>query len=254
MKHEIVLVNNVKRTLQAATALTQPGTEQRICIWHGPAGLGKTTAAEILTTKQQAVYVRALAVWTPTAMLAAICAELQINDNCTRKWQMVQNIMRSLEERPRPIIVDEADHIAGDPKNIETLRDVHDMCGVPIVLIGMEGLVKSLRRRPQVAQRVGAEIIFQPLNHADATQVAKQLCEVQLAEDLIDKLFKASQGSIRSFKVGLASIEQRAKTLQLPVIGTKEWGDKPFFFAQSTARGIAKADDAPASGSLTVAA
>ncbi|MFN3883235.1 MAG: AAA family ATPase [Rhodocyclaceae bacterium] len=242
MKHETVLVNNVKRVLSAATALTQPGAEQKFSVWHGPAGLGKTTAATVLATRFDAVFVRALAVWTPTAMLHTICAELQINDPSGRKWQMVEAIMRALDANPRPIIVDESDHIAGEKQNIETLRDLHDMCGVPIILIGMEGLKKALERRKQVASRVGSEIEFKPLSQSDAELVTRQLCEVKIAEDLQAKLFDACQGSIRSLKVGLASIETRARAIGAATMTLKDWGDKPFFFAQSKHKPLPRPD------------
>lgn len=253
MRHETVLVNNIKRVLSAATALTQPGAEQKFCVWHGPAGLGKTTAATVLATKHDAVFVRALAVWTPTAMLYAICAELGINDPGGRKWQMVEAIMKALDANPRPIIVDEGDHIAGEKQNIETLRDLHDMCGVPIILIGMEGLKKALERRKQVASRVGSEIEFKPLTQADAALVAQKLCEVKVAQDLQDRLYEACQGSIRSLKVGLATIEQRARAMGREEMSLADWGDRPFFFAQGKQKALPKPDQAPPAGLAVVA-
>lgn len=51
-----------------------------------------------------------------------------------------------LKNKPQMIIVDEIDYLLSDFKTIETLRDLHDETGIPIVLVGMSLAKRKLKK------------------------------------------------------------------------------------------------------------
>lgn len=195
---------------------------------HGYTGAGKTTAVTWLVNRTRGVYVRALRTWTPNTMLAKVLAELQIQPR-GRNAEMVDQITTALLESQRPLFVDEADYLLKDADMIETLRDVHDVAGVPVVMVGMEGIEKRLRARPQLAGRISHWVEFLRSDIDDARAVTDTVCEVQVADDLLELLHGQAGGSVRNIVVGLARIEQFAKANGLTSIGADQWGGRKLF-------------------------
>ena len=64
------------------------------------------------------------------------------------------------------LIVDEVDYLINDSKAIETIRDIHDKTGIPVLLVGMGSVDKKLSRYKHLFDRI-IEIYkhqFQDLN------------------------------------------------------------------------------------------
>ncbi|MGQ0622751.1 MAG: AAA family ATPase [Panacagrimonas sp.] len=230
MLSKIVPVKNVARLNDAGEALRRrPAGMPGMGLVHGETGYGKTTAVTWYANRCNAVYVRALACWTPAAMLTAIARDLRIQPrgSCAA---MMHDIIEALSLSNRPLFVDEADYLIDSKRMTESLRDLHDMTTVPVVLIGMGGIDQRLSHRKQLTGRVMQDVQFQPLDLEDARTLASTLCEVRVADDLLERLHRQAGGSARLLVVGLARIEQRAKSQGAAEISAAAWGKADSFF------------------------
>lgn len=230
MRSKIVPITNVARLAEAGEALLNrsPGMPGMGLV-YGASGLGKTTAVAWLATRQHGVFVRAMAMTTPTSLCESICLELGIARRSSTVGT-IGAIVEKLAEANRPLFVDEADYIAGQQRLVETLRDIHDLSSVPVILIGMSNLRRTISQREQLAGRIAQWVEFQPASVEDIRALARDLVEVSVADDLIDRLHVASKGSVRNAVVGLGRIEQFARARSLSKIGAAEWPKNADFF------------------------
>lgn len=230
MLAKIVPVKNVARLNDAGEALRRrPAGMPGMGLVHGETGYGKTTAVTWYANRCNAVYVRALACWTPAAMLSAIARDLRIQPrgSCAA---MMHDLIEALSLSNRPLFVDEADYLIDSKRMTESLRDLHDMTTVPVVLIGMGGIDQRLSHRKQLTGRVMQDVPFKPLDIEDAHTLATSLCEVKVGEDLLERLHRQCGGSARLLVVGLSRIEQHARSQGSNTISAAGWGKKDDFF------------------------
>lgn len=229
MRNKLALVKNVAALQLAYESLASrdlgiPG----MALVYGYTGAGKTTGVTWLVNRTRGVYVRAAATWTPSTMLGRIMAELGAAA-LNRSAQMVDHIVGALTEQQRPLFVDEADYLLGNVKMLETLRDIHDLSGVPVVLIGMEGIERRLVHRPQLARRISHWVEFLPSDLDDARTLATTVCEVALDDELLQRLHQESGGSMGLMAVGMARIEALAKANGWAQVSGEQWGDRKLF-------------------------
>lgn len=235
MRTLVIPVKNIARLAEASGALLTrtPGTPGMGLIF-GKSGLGKTTATAWFVNQCDGVYVRALSTWTPSTMLQAILRELDTAPTKLRASSMVMQIAEILRLTGRPLFLDEFDYIVEDKKMTETLRDIHDLSSVPIVLVGMDGVRQKVQLRDQFVNRIAQWVEFKAADFEDCNMLGDQLCEVKILPDLMRKLFEASKGVIRLIVIGLDVIERRAKTLGLKEIGLDKWGSSSFFLTDTS--------------------
>lgn len=235
MKHRIVPIKNVIALSEASDALIHRGMGMpgMGLIW-GQTGAGKTTAATWLINRVHGVYVRALSTSTPSSFLGSILRELdqEPGGSCA---QMVERIVERLATSMRPLFIDETDYVADSKRLTETLRDIHDLSTVPVVLIGMQGIQRKLQHREQLSGRIAQWVEFGPADHEDARALTDGLCEVEVADDLLERLHSAAGGEVRRICVGLGRIEQHARARSLDRISLADWshGDEGFFIPRA---------------------
>ncbi|MNF74171.1 hypothetical protein D3C84_561980 [compost metagenome] len=108
---------------------------------------------------------------------------------------------------------------------VETVRDIHDESGVPVILIGMNDIAKKLKRYPQFESRVMEWVEFKECTFADARQIADDMCEgFRVADDLLTELLTAAKNEIRRVVTGLYQIESIAKSKDLNVMTKRDFG------------------------------
>jgi len=234
MKSFVAPVKNIGRLSEASDALLTrtPGTPG-IGLIFGKSGLGKTTATAWFVNQCNGVYVRALSTWTPGAMLQSILRELDVAPTKLRAASMVTQIADVLRVTGRPLFLDEFDYIVEDRKMTETLRDIHDISSVPIVLVGMDGVQQKVQLRDQFVNRIAQWVEFKPADFEDCQLLSKSLCEITIKTELLRKLFDSSKGVIRLIVIGLDAIERKARTLGVSEIGSEQWGNTNFFLSDS---------------------
>ena len=231
MKHKIIPVKNVARLASAYQALeSRPLNTPGMGLVWGDTGRGKTTATTWLINRCNGIYVRALALWNASSMLRAIAEELDLDTKGTRTALEVRVIER-LAETQRPLFVDEADHIVGNEQMMETLRDIHDLSTVPVIMIGMGQMRKKVARYEQLENRIMHWVEFSACDHEDAVTLSRGMCDVEVEEDLLNELIEMTRGEIRRLVVGLAQIEDEAKVQGLSKIGKSQF-KRDFFLGQ----------------------
>ncbi|MES1936713.1 ATP-binding protein [Salinisphaera hydrothermalis] len=229
MKYEIVQTENIARLHEASTALMErhvgmPG----MGVVHGDTGYGKSTACAWLNNRVHGIYVRARALSTPSSFLGSILKEIDVEParSCAG---MVDQLVERLALSGRPLMIDEADYVAETARLTETLRDIHDLSTVPVILIGMAGITRKLDRRRQLSGRLAQSVEFTGMDLEDARLVADTLCEIRVAEDLLADLRDKAAGEIRRVVVGLTRIEQRARQLNTDTLDLRAWGKANYF-------------------------
>jgi DNA transposition AAA+ family ATPase len=202
-------LNALARAHEVATGLREQG-KPGIEIVHGLSGLGKTTAIIFVANECDGVMIEAKPIWTPRWMLSDIMRELGAAPS-NRSQEIFEFIVRDLKRNPRPIFIDEADRIAAREILVETLRAIHDATNVPFVLVGMDQFKRRAALRPQLARRVCREVEFKPATLDDARLLARELCEIEVADDVIVELHRRAHGSIGLLIGALGDAEKTAK-------------------------------------------
>jgi len=204
----------------------QAGAAPCFALVYGPPGTGKTTASHSVVGLFNGVRVRVMALTTPGSFLGAIAEELDIyvKRSATDKLRAV---IEALKQTPRPLIIDEVDRLAdGDRRLLEILRDVHDESSVPVVLIGEEKMPGKLKRWPQLEQRITHFIPFGPLDMDDARLATRDLCEVEIADELVARAHKDSSGRLRLLVGVLRRFETFAKARDLERLSEEVWDER----------------------------
>ena len=240
MKHLIVKTKDVRRFDDGIRQLLNrsKGVEGQGVVW-GPPGVGKTTALTLLANDHDAVYIRALGCSTVTSILGDLCKYLGGERKC-RRTDMVDFIINRLKKgvagepdpAPRPIIVDEADYCIKQFDIMDSLRDIYDISGCPVILVGMEDIARRLQENGRFARRLTQWIEFRGLDLDDTTLVAEACCEVKIMPDLIEYVHAQTVGNVGRIKVGLDKIEKFARGNDRVSVSLADWGDRPLYFDQ----------------------
>lgn len=232
MKNRLAPVKNVATLQNAFQALkARDAGVPGMGLVHGETGAGKTTAVTWLMNRENAIYVRAAATWTPSAMLGKIMGELGAEALARGSSAMVDHITNAMAIDQRPLFVDEADYLLANLKMLETLRDIHDVSGLPVVLVGMAGIEKRLVHRQQLSRRISQWVGFKPCDLEDAAILARNVCEVGIAEDLLAYVHAEAKGSMGHMVVGLSRIESLAKGQGWDAITSQQWGNRKLFLS-----------------------
>ena len=149
MKKAFVKTKNVKKFVALMSELQElPPNIPKIALVFGDYGLGKSETIKWWTFKNECIYIRANQGMTTRWLLSEIADELNIQSY----WHInetFKEIESALLNNRQTIIIDEIDYLI-ERKVIETLRDLHDRTGCPMVLVGMNLVNKKLARYPHL--------------------------------------------------------------------------------------------------------
>lgn len=239
MSGETRLYNSVAplRNVAALLALIERVTTRAhglpgMATFYGPSGYGKTTAAVYATNKFQACHIQLQALWRPKTMLQEIVTELGLRPGRTAP-EMFNQAAAELARSGRPLLLDEADHLAQD-KAIEVVRGLYEASGVPVILIGEELLPQKLMRWERVHGRMLDWVAAQPASIDDVGHLAPIYAPgVSIDADLREHLLASSRRSIRRVSINLALISEFAQVRGLRKVGRREWGNEGFFTGEA---------------------
>lgn len=186
---------------------------------HGHQGYGKTMGAQWYAVQSGAVYVRAQAAWTVNWMLQELCGRLGLApEGITRNnFRLVRE---ELYKRPRLVFMDEADYLIRERRMLDTVRDLYDLSGAAIVLVGMAGARDAIgRKSPQFWSRVSQEVEFTPLTPADVKGIADELTGMNLEAVHAAQIQRQTGGNFRQTVVLLSQMETIVKSNPNPEMG-----------------------------------
>ena len=196
MKDIFINTKNYQRTTALCDELLGACLGVEMAAILGRAGRGKTTAAErIYTTNPNTVYVLYHEAWPHTELLREITFRLcgtrpRFRQTC---FEMIQT---EIGNKRRIIMVDEADRM--NIKCLNVLRNIHDVCKTPILLIGEEDLRNKLGRERRLISRLRDTISFEPVCQADVVVWYRQAMDQQLPPEWASKLLRIAQGDFRN--------------------------------------------------------
>jgi DNA transposition AAA+ family ATPase len=220
MKTKFVKTSNVLAFELALSALKKRGaSEACMIVVDGVPGLGKTTSLSRFAIEHQAIYLRAKKEWKPNWFMNELLEQLREEPphSFERKYGLA---LKALKQRYAlaahagktfALIIDEADHISGNAAIMETVRDLSDMLELPVILVGMGKIKNNLVKFPQIASRISQYVSFHPAKVEDVRQFFDAICEVPVADDLVQFTCKVTGGMNREIKEAMAFIERFGK-------------------------------------------
>ncbi|QCI65662.1 AAA family ATPase [Phreatobacter stygius] len=217
MRNSFVETANVNRFSTALTALERRGAQEAcLMVVDGLPGLGKTTALHRWAAQTGAIYVRAKKEWTPSWFLNDLLAQFRITPGHSyqrRYSQALEAMLQqqsslTLQKRTFAVVIDEADHISRSGRIMESIRDFSDMGDIVFVLVGMGKIRDNLTAFPQVASRIAQYVRFEHATKSDVRAFYDRICEVPVADDVVDFTHSVTAGFNREIKEALATVER----------------------------------------------
>ena len=185
-----VKTRNVKNFIGLMNNLIDKSNEvPKMGLIYGDPGLGKTQTAVWWATNNDAVYVRAQNKMTCRWLLEKIVYEL--GESPSRKMaDLIEQCITHLRLKPQVIIIDEVDYLINRHRIVETLRDLHDLTGVPIVLIGMQEAKTKLGKYRHLYDRISEIIEFKPFSKDDMDVIVEELSEIKITDEAKEIFFE----------------------------------------------------------------
>lgn len=200
----------------------------RLGLFYGPSGYGKSVAAATVAARLDAAYVVAKSIWTQRSLLEAIAGELGITSVARTGPRMLEQIVDQLLMEPRPLIIDEMDHLV-KKQSVEIIRDIHDAARIPILMIGEEALPAKLKEWERFDNRILRATPAQPASVADAMLLRDYYCpRVAVGDDLVERITAVTKGVTRRIVVNLQSAQSAAISEGRSTIDLASWGDRRF--------------------------
>ena len=216
-----VKTRNVKNFIGLMNNLIDKSNEvPKMGLIYGDPGLGKSRTAVWWATQNDAVYVRAQNKMTCRWLLEKIVYEL--GESPSRKMaDLIEQCITHLRLKPQVIIIDEVDYLINRHRIVETLRDLHDLTGVPIVLIGMQEAKTKLGKYRHLYDRISEIIEFKPFSKDDLDVIVEELSEIKITDEAKEIFFEKTN-RFRQVIKGISLLENLAKTNGLNKIDVKQ--------------------------------
>ena len=217
MKNSLIKTRNVKRFISLMDNLQKaPSNVSKMALVYGAFGLGKSQTIMWWVTNNDAIYVRCNHNISPRWLLSEIVKELD-EVPCYTSQRLFEQIEEKLKYNPKILVVDEIDYLFSNKHTIETLRDIHDKLGIPVLLVGMELADKKLQKYGHINDRIFAKLKFEKLSKEDFREIIETLSEVKFSDNAIRYITNRNLQFRQIVKV-IAKSEQLANTNKLSEI------------------------------------
>lgn len=217
MKNIFVKTKNVKSFIVLANRLKNTKNNvPKMGLVFGEPGLGKTNAILWWAIQQDALIITAKNGMTPRWLLKQLVSDLGEAPKILVADLFEQAVVK-LVENPRMIIVDEIDYLINNTRAIETIRDLHDETGIPILLVGMGAVDKKLSRYKHFFDRIVEIYRFIPFDFEDVKTIINTLSDVPIEDSAIEIVYQKSNRFRQIVKI-ILKFENLAKTNDYKVI------------------------------------
>jgi AAA domain len=216
---EITNLRSAKRVYQYLQETKQP---ERIAIFYGKHGLGKSKSLELLQSENNGVYLYCLPEYSPRTFIEDILDACNIEPKSNRT-AMIKQAIEFFGDTKRTLFLDDCDNIASG-KLPEIVRAIHDRAQNIVIMGGMERFVVRLSKWPQLLDR-SHKLKFNLLSIQDVIAIA-QLSPVTIERPLIDKIFAVSEGKARLATWSIGYVNEFAMLREMDCIGVSDWGNQ----------------------------
>ena len=217
MRNSLIKTKNVKRFISLMDNLQKaPSNVSKMALVYGAFGLGKSQSIMWWVTNNDAIYVRCNHNISPRWLLSEIVKELD-EVPCYTSQRLFEQIEEKLKYNPKILVVDEIDYLFSNKHTIETLRDIHDKLGIPVLLVGMELADKKLQKYGHINDRIFAKLKFEKLSKEDFKEIIETLSEVKFSDNAIRYITNRNLQFRQIVKI-ITKAEQLANTNKLSEI------------------------------------
>ena len=214
MKKGFVQTANFRLLKEAEKIVARRGArEASLVLIQGKYGIGKSELTERWASENGHVFIRSQKVWTSRALLEEVAERLGLSVRGGAK-DIQNRITQHLAQTMQALIFDEADYLA-DMKSatkLETIRDISDVTGTMVFLVGMENFPAIVQHYGHIESRVARTVQLLPLSLADVQLTCKAKAEVALTPALVEQIHRESKGRMRNVLNAIATIEMWAET------------------------------------------
>lgn len=206
--------------------------------FYGPSGYGKSRSAAFGAHQSSAFYVEMDDSFTRHTLCRKIMIELGLGGALKANLsQLVEMIINRLSETgDRPLIIDEADFLLKRGM-IDLVRAFHDKSEAPIILIGEELLPSKLEQYERTHNRMLDWVAAQPCDRNDLAIIADSISDgIEIADDLMNAIAKASDGRVRRVMVNINQVIQYARITARQTITLADWGQRSLFTGEPPRR------------------
>ncbi|MFT4275565.1 MAG: ATP-binding protein [Rhodopseudomonas sp.] len=198
-------------------------------VFYGPSGFGKTEASIYAQNKTNAVRVEVGETWSIKKLLQELLFELRIQPKGTIS-DLADQVKAALGDDPRrPLIIDEADKLLRKGGMLEVIREIGDVAGCPVILIGEEMLPEKLAVHERFHNRVLDWTGAEQCDQEDVAALAAALYRgVTIAPDLLAEIARQSDGRARRICNNLDEAMKLAKNKGLKTVDLAAWGGTKF--------------------------
>lgn len=187
MKKRFAETQNVGRYLVAVNRMlaSPPGIDKCMLV-YGEVGLGKTETNLWWKNTQspQSAFIRVKKAMGVRWLLEETVVELGLVPE-KRTSDLFHQIVGELMGSNRALIFDEIDYVAEKRTLVETIRDIGDMAGTPVILVGMPWAPEKLKRFPALWRRISQVVPYHGLTADDVRLVLDQICEVPVDDSAV---------------------------------------------------------------------
>ena len=190
MKKQFAETLNVRRfEAAAAQVVASPPGVDRFMLVYGNVGLGKTESSIWWKNNRNplSAIVSIKSAMTPLWLLTDIACELGLVP-AKRTMDLFYQITGELIGTNRVLIFDEADYVIQKTTLIETIRNIGDHAGTPIILIGMPWAEEKLKKYPALWRRITQVVKYEGLTQTDVRLVLDQICEVPVDDSAVEAI------------------------------------------------------------------
>ena len=223
----ITTISNVATFLKVVKFIREaPEYSPKIGVITAPYGIGKTETCQWYFTQnlKNTIYISITASMNTKDIFEEILFELgeAPKGNLNRIFKRIVDLI-NLREEPPLILLDESNRLANKERAVEMLRDIHDLTGSPICLVGSPEFLPTIRKYHAFYSRVRIEEVLKPLTIKDVKKLTKELIEtISLTDDAVAILKEKTNGNTRRIVIALGAIEEWAKVNQKEVIDVSD--------------------------------
>lgn len=218
-------------------AQARPAGLPGLVVMYGPSGLGKSVAAAFAANQHRAYYVECRDTWSKKAFLLAVLKEMAIAPGRTLS-EMMDQIAEQLSRSMRPLIVDDVQYML-DKAIANVLTDLYNASQGTIVLIGEERVPASLSKLERLHNRVMEWVPAQPASVEDLAELARaSYPKLNIGEDLLDDLCRATRGCLRRAAVNLYKVQSEAAANMWDRVDMATWGKRGWFTGEAPSRRV----------------
>lgn len=214
MKKEFVKTEN-DRAFRAALAQKEQraARESGLIVVHGRAGDGKTRTLHNWASHERAAMLTGRPSWTVRRMLADLAQQLSIPPK--GDWEAA--VAEKIAAEQIPVVLDEAGFgLRDNAACLEEMRSIADKAGTLLIAVVMERDMDRLRGFEQLTSRATL-CTFKPASRADVTAACAQLCGVEVAPDLVERIWRDSGQRMRLIVEAIQMVEAVALSVGKPL-------------------------------------